>query len=45
MPGKIRKLPNKNKYRVWWGRKIVAKSTSNRKAKKQLRLLGMLENR
>jgi len=43
MPGKIRKLPNKNKYRVWWGGKVVAKATSKKKAKAQLRLLGSKE--
>jgi hypothetical protein len=39
MPGKIRKLPNKNRFRVTWGRRIVAKNTTRRKAEAQIRLL------
>ena len=39
VPGKIRKLPNKNKYRVYWGGKVAAKATSKKKAEAQLRLL------
>ena len=40
MPAKIRKLPNSNKVRVWWGGKVVAKETTISKAKAQIRLLG-----
>ena len=39
MPGKVRKLPNKNKYRVYWSGKVRAKATSKKKAEAQLRLL------
>lgn len=39
MPGKVRKLPKKNKYRVYWRGKTVAFGTSKKKAKAQLRLL------
>lgn len=38
-PIKIRKLPNKNKYRVYDGKRIVAKSTTKKKAESQARLL------
>ncbi len=38
-PVKIRKLPNKNKYRVYDGKRIVAKSTTKKKAESQSRLL------
>jgi len=39
MPGKIRKLPHKNKWRVYWGGKVRAFGTTKKKAKAQLRLL------
>jgi len=39
MPGKIRKLPNKNKWRVYWGGKVRAFGTTREKAEAQLRLL------
>ena len=39
MPVKIRKLPNKNLYRVYDGDRIAAKATTKRKAEKQARLL------
>jgi len=45
MPGKIRKLPNQNKYRVYWGGRIAAFGTSKKKAKGQLRLLESKENK
>ena len=41
MPANIRHLPNSNKVRVRWGGKVVAKRTTLKKAKKQIRLLGM----
>jgi hypothetical protein len=44
MPTKMRKLPNKNKYRVWNDGKIVAKSTSKKKAEAQVRLLHGVEH-
>jgi hypothetical protein len=39
MPIRIRKLPNKNRYRVYDGKDVVAKSTTKGKAEKQARLL------
>ncbi len=39
MPVRIRKLPNKNKWRVYNGKDIVAKGTTKEKAEKQARLL------
>jgi len=39
MPVKMRKLPNKNKWRVYEGDKVVAKGTTKKKAEKQVRLL------
>ena len=39
MPVKIRKLPNKNLYRVYDGDKVVAKGTTKRKVERQARLL------
>jgi hypothetical protein len=39
MPIKIRKLPNKNKYRVYDGGRIAAKETTKGKAEAQARLL------
>jgi hypothetical protein len=39
MPIKVRKLPNKSKWRVSHGGKVSAKSTSKTKAEKQARLL------
>lgn len=39
MPVKIRKLPNKNRWRVYDGKRVVAKSTSKKNAEKQARLL------
>ena len=44
MPGKIRKLPKKNKYRVYWKSKVTASGTTKKKAKAQLRLLESKEN-
>lgn len=41
MPGKMRKLPNRNKWRVYWGGKVTAKATSKKNAERQLRLLRM----
>lgn len=38
-PVTIRKLPNKNEWRVYDGKKVVAKSTTKSKAEKQARLL------
>lgn len=45
MPGKIRKLPGRNKYRVYWGNKVTAKETSKSNAEKQLRLLNYKRSR
>ncbi len=39
MPGKIRKLPNRNRWRVYWGRKTRAFGATKKKAEAQLRLL------
>ncbi|MEE9304556.1 MAG: hypothetical protein V3U84_12340 [Thiotrichaceae bacterium] len=39
MPIRIRKLPNKNRWRVYDGSKVVAKSTTKKKAEKQARFL------
>jgi len=39
MPIKIRKLPGRNRYRVYDGKRIVAYSTTKRKAQRQVRLL------
>ncbi len=39
MPVSIRKLPNKNKYRVKHGNIVSAKATSKAKAGSQARLL------
>ena len=40
MPYKIRKLPGKKKYKVTGpGKKVLARSTTLRKAKKQVKLL------
>jgi len=39
MPIKIRKLPNKNKYRVYDGDRVVARETTKEKAEAQSRLL------
>jgi len=39
MPVKIRKLPNKNRWRVYDGKRIAAKSTSKKNAERQARLL------
>ncbi len=39
MPVQMRKLPSKNKWRVYDGAKIVAKETSRKKAEAQVRLL------
>ena len=39
MPVRIRKLPNKNKWRVYDGKRIAAKSTSKKNATKQAKLL------
>ena len=39
MPIKMRKLPRKNKWRVYDGDEVVAKSTTKEKAEKQVRLL------
>jgi hypothetical protein len=36
---KLRKLPNKNKWRVYDGNKISSKGTTKVKAEKQARLL------
>jgi len=46
MPYKMRKLPNKNKYRVYNSRtgEIHAYSTSKKKAEAQIRLLRGLKN-
>lgn len=44
MPTTMRKLPNKKKYRVWNDGKVVAKSTSKKKAKAQVRLLRGIEH-
>lgn len=35
----MRKLPNKNRWRVYDGSKIAARSTSKKKAMRQVRLL------
>lgn len=39
MPVTMRKLPHKNKYRVYDKGKVVAKATTKEKAEKQVRLL------
>ena len=39
MPIKIRKLPRQQKYRVYEGKRVVAKSTTKKNAEKQARLL------
>ena len=39
MPVRIRKLPSKNKYRVYDGNEIAAYGTSKKKAEAQARLL------
>ena len=39
MPVRIRKLPKKNKYRVYDGDKVVAKETTKENAERQKRLL------
>ena len=44
MPVTIRKLPNKNKWRVYNKGKIVAKATTKTKAEKQARLLRGIEH-
>ena len=43
MPGKITLIPGTHRYRVTWGGRITAKSTSRDKAEKQLRLLESTE--
>lgn len=47
MPYKIRKLPNKNLYRVYNSEtgEIHANGTSKQNAEKQVRLLYMIERR
>jgi hypothetical protein len=50
MPVKMRKLPGKNKYRVYDGNMVASKETTKVKAMKQVRLLrgishGMKVNR
>jgi hypothetical protein len=46
MPYTIRKVPNKNCYRVTnkQTKKVLAKCTTMEKAKKQLRLLNAIDN-
>jgi len=44
MPAKIRKLPHSSKYRVYNDGKIVAKSTTKKKAEAQIRLLRGIEH-
>ena len=39
MPVKVRKLPNKNRCRVYDGKRVAAKNTTCSKAKKQANLL------
>jgi hypothetical protein len=39
MPIKIRKLPNKRRYRVYDGDRVISKSTTKRNAESQVRLL------
>ena len=39
MPIKIRKLPHSSKYRVWNGKKVVAKRTTKKNAEAQKRLI------
>lgn len=39
MPVRIRKLPNQNRYRVYDGNRIAAKSTTKKNAERQARLL------
>lgn len=39
MPIKMKKLPNSSKYRVYDGKRIVAKRTTKKKAEAQVRLL------
>jgi hypothetical protein len=39
MPVRIRKLPLKNKWRVYDGKRIAARSTSKKNAQKQAKLL------
>lgn len=38
-PVRVKKLPGKNKYRVYDGQRIAAKSTTKRKAQRQANLL------
>lgn len=44
MPGDVRKAKKKNGYRVKWGGKTTAKSTSKKKAESQLNLLRAVEH-
>jgi len=39
MPAHMRKLPGKNRYRVYDGKRVSAKSTTKKKAEAQVRLL------
>lgn len=39
MPARMRKLPNKNRYRVYDGDRVTARSTTKKKAERQIRLL------
>jgi hypothetical protein len=39
MPLRIRKLPRQRKYRVYDGKRVIAKSTSKSNAEKQVRLI------
>lgn len=43
MPGKIRKKKN-GRVTVRWGKKVVAKNTTVKKAKAQLRLLNAIKH-
>lgn len=45
MPARMRKLPNKNRYRVYDGNKITAFNTTEKKAKAQVRLLNSRRNK
>lgn len=47
MPYTIRKLPNKNLYRVYITKtkKVIAKGTTLKKAKAQIRFLNYMEGR
>jgi len=39
MPIRIRKLPKKNRYRVYDGKRIAARSTTKKNAEKQAKFL------